>query len=264
MRCTFEAFTSVHFDPVFSNTAVAPWADYARHVDVESFAPEARMAINDVVSAAHHNLDPSQRIALIEADAGFGKTHTVITTLGQMAHEGRAYPVVAQLSVKLPPEEISMWLLRTIIDELSKSYFLDADGRTPLKRLAHGLLQFAQPSMRQAYLNAVDNGDDSEVLARARTAAPQIRKALADQGITSAHEPIIAGLLLAAEDASYPFANWLRGGKREVSFANQPLPPLATAAAPTAAEEPAEPPTLERLLERIERIERHLGRGSED
>jgi len=230
MRSTFEAFTSVHFDPVFSNTAIAPWAEYARHVDVESFARKARTAIHDVASAAQHNHDPSLRIALIEADAGFGKTHTVITTLGQLAHEGRAYPVVAQLSVKLPPEEISLWLLRTIIDELSKSYFQDADGRTPLKRLAHGLLQFAQPSTRQAYLNAVEEGDDSDVLARARTAAPQIRTALADKGITSAHEPIIAGLLLAAEDASYPFANWLRGGKREVSFANQPLPPLATEA----------------------------------
>lgn len=228
MRSTFEAFTGAHFDHAFSNTAVVSWADHARHVDVERFAADARMAIRDVVDAAQNTPEPPMRIALIEANAGFGKTHTVITTLGRLAHEGRAYPVVAQLSVRLPPEQISLWLLRTIIDELSKRYFVDAEGRTPLQRLARGLLEFAQPSTRQAYLNALGEGDESELLARARTAAPQIRKAIADDHIKPEDDPIIAGLLLADKDVSYPFANWLRGGTQEVRFANQTLPPLTT------------------------------------
>jgi hypothetical protein len=51
---------------------------------------------------------------------------------------------------------------------------------------------------------------------------------LRDKGIVADHAPIIAGLLLAADDASYAFTNWLRGGAQEVRFGEHTLPPLAS------------------------------------
>src|SRR5215470_8503470 len=103
----FDAFVSSHFDPVFSNTAVASWAEKAARLDVETYHARARNAVKTVVAAARDNLDPPMRVVLIKGDAGLGKTHAVISTLWQLSHENKAYPVVMQLSTQVEPEDVS-------------------------------------------------------------------------------------------------------------------------------------------------------------
>lgn len=227
MRSAYDAFISSNFDPIFSDIAVAPWAEYIAHIDLESHQKQARAAIQDVIRNAA-NPAPSQRVVLIEGRAGFGKTHAIIAELWKLSREGAVYPAIMQLSVMLAPEDISLWMLRATIDELGKTDFKDWQNRTPLKRLADGLWAHAQPGRHQAYMNAREEGDDSRVLALARTAAPSIHVALRAHGIRQEHEPIIAGLLLAADDASYAFTNWLRGGAQEVRFGEYMLPALTS------------------------------------
>ena len=227
MRSVFDAFVGTNFDPVFSDIAVAPWAEYIAHIDLETHQKQARAAIHEVVRNAQYPL-PSQRIALIEGRAGFGKTHAIVTELWKLSREGAVYPAIMQLSVKLAPADISLWMLRATIEELSKTDFKDAQNRTPLKRLADGLWEHAQPGRRQAYKNALEQGDDSQALALARTAAPTIHANLKDRAVRRDHEPIIAALLLAADDASYAFTNWLRGGAQEVRLGNYVLPALTS------------------------------------
>ena len=228
MSSVFDAFIGPQFDPVFSDTAVAPWAEHAVHIDIEAYQSNARAAVRDVVSNAAQNAAPSMRIALLQGEAGLGKTHAAVAELWKLSREAKVYPAIMQLSVKLAPEEISLWMLRAATEELSKGYFKDAQDRSPLKRLADGLWQHASAGWREAYDRALEKGDDSEALARARTAAPSIRRGLNGRGIAREHEPIIAGLLLAADDASYAFTNWLRGGACDVRLGNYTLPPLAT------------------------------------
>lgn len=227
MRSVFDAFVGQNFDPVFSDIAVAPWAEYIAHIDLETHQKQARAAIHEVVRNASLPL-PSQRIALIEGRAGFGKTHAIVAELWKLSRAGAVYPAIMQLSVMLAPEDISLWMLRATIEELSKSDFKDTRNRTPLKRLADGLWDHAQPDRRQAYLNAREKGDDSQALALASKAAPAIHANLRDRGVRLDHEPIIAGLLLAADDASYAFTNWLRGGAQEVKLKDYVLPPLTS------------------------------------
>src|SRR5215510_2055853 len=98
MPTVFDAFVSSHFDPVFSSTAVAPWAEYAARLDDEKFHSPAREAVDQVVEAARANLDPAMRVALIQGEVGLGKTHAVIAKLWQLSRVGKAYPAIMQLS----------------------------------------------------------------------------------------------------------------------------------------------------------------------
>jgi hypothetical protein len=230
MRSVFDAFAGPDFDPVFSDTAVAPWAEHAIHVDLETHHSPTRQAIRDVVRGAAQNAAPSQRIFLVQGDAGLGKTHVIISELGRLSREEAVYPAIMQLSVRLAPEDISLWMLRATIDELSKTHFKDQQNRSPLKRLADNLWEHAQSGRKVAYERALAKGDDSQILALARTAAPAIREGLSQHGVKRGHEPIIAGLLLAADDASYAFTNWLRGGHQEVRLGEYMLPALTNEA----------------------------------
>jgi hypothetical protein len=160
MPSVFDAFIGTNFDPVFSDIAVAPWAEYIAHIDLETHQTQARAAIHEVVRNAQYPL-PSQRIALIEGRAGFGKTHAIVAELWKLSREEAVYPAIMQLSVMLAPEDISLWMLRATIDELSKGDFKDTHNRTPLKRLADGLWQRAQPGRREAYKLAREKGDES-------------------------------------------------------------------------------------------------------
>ena len=230
MRSVFDAFTGPNFNPVFSDTAVAPWAEHAAHVDLETHQSRTRQAIRDVVHGAAQNGAPTQRIALIQGDAGLGKTHVIISELGKLSRDEAVYPAILQLAVQLAPEDISLWMLRTAIDELSKTHFKDSQNRSPLKRLADHLWTHAPPDRKAAYENALQDDDESQILALARTAAPTIRAGLSKRGVRREHEPIIVGLLLVADDASAAFPAWLRGGSREVRMGEHILPPLMTEA----------------------------------
>jgi hypothetical protein len=106
MCSALSAFTSTYFDPIFSDTAVAPWAKYIAHIDLETHQKQARAAIHEVVRNAFLPL-PSQRVVLIEGRAGFGKTHVIVAELWKLSQTGAVYPVIMQLSVMLSPEDIS-------------------------------------------------------------------------------------------------------------------------------------------------------------
>lgn len=224
----FEAFTGRHFDPVFSQMAVTSHASGALEVDVRDLHWKAGDAVIRVAEAATEpGADPSRRIALIQGPSGYGKTHRLVTVLLELSQKGRAYPAVMQLSAKVEVGAVSLWMLRKVVDELAASHFADAQGRSPLKRLADHLWAHAPESTKQRYDEALEcenlDGAAEEVVA----AIPSIRRALQARGLSRSDGPLMAALMLLADDASFDVDAWLRGGSNECRIGRFRLPALA-------------------------------------
>jgi len=226
-----SAFLGKHFDPVFAQMAVASHAAAALEVDVPSFHGEAREAVARVAeAAASEQADPSLRTVLIQGVSGFGKTHSLVTALLTLAREGKAYPAVMQLSAKVEPEGISLWLLQKVVDELGAGYFRDAEGRTPLKRLGDALWAHAPEPAQRRYRQALDGGNREGVVAEIVAAVPEIRKALAPRGLTAQDGPALAALLLLADASALDLdrrfepepprslGKWLKGALRGILY----------------------------------------------
>jgi hypothetical protein len=227
MTSTFDAFVGPHFDPVFSDHAVAPWVQNAARLNLESFHAEARRAVERVVDAARDNLaNPAMRVALIQGEAGLGKTHTVIAKLWQLSQDEKVYPVIMQLSANVHADDVSLWMLRSVVEQLDAHHFRDKHDRTPLRRLADSLWSFAPKLHRKSYDESIANDNEDDQVKFASRAARQIRQALSNYGIRITDDPLIAGVLLAADDASYAFRNWLRGSTQDERLGEFRLPAL--------------------------------------
>jgi hypothetical protein len=207
----FNAFAGPHFDPVFVLTAATSNARDALLFDVPGLHPTASQAIEDVVAAASRpGADITLRTLLIEAPAGYGKTHRLTTTLLRCARDGRACPAVLQLSARVDPAQLSRWMLRKLTDELTAGHFRDDLGRTPLQQLASLLWSRAALAHRERFLAALDTEDMDAALQVVMQVVPAIRRSAPE--LRRNDDPMLCALLLKAEDASADIDIWLRGG----------------------------------------------------
>ena len=209
MTTALEALLSPQFDRIFSRFATASWAENAERLDAPSVHAEMRRGIGKVINAARQGADPGQRIVLVQGDAGLGKTHVLTAELRRHAKAGTALPVVMQLAVDIDPGTLSLWLVKKIFDELGSGSFRDGEGRTPLEHLAAKLWQSAPHSDKDRFMNALERDDDAVADGVAASAAHKIVRKLAEKGLNSDHIPIVAGILLRAEDRGYAFKAWI-------------------------------------------------------
>jgi len=204
-----EVLLSPQFDRIFSRFATAGWAENAERLDAPSVHAEMRRGIGKVINAARQGADPGQRIVVVQGDAGVGKTHVLTAELCRHAKAGTALPVVMQLAVDIDPGSLSLWLVKKIFDELGSGSFRDAEGRTPIEHLAAKLWQSAPDSDKNRFVDALGHDDDAASDGVAASAARKIVRKLAKKGLNSDHIPVVAGVLLRAEDRGYAFKAWI-------------------------------------------------------
>lgn len=223
----YQAFASEHFSGVYSRFATATWARDAVQLDVPGIHADVRIGILSVVQAAHRDEDPGARILLVKGEAGMGKTHCLATELSKLARRGSVYPVMMQLAVGIPPDELSRWILKKIFDELSADKFVDAQGHPPLQRLAGLLWTHAPKALQDKFQAELDGDADEDRLDRIATdAARKIARELKRNGLSADDRPVIAGLLARAEDAGASFKAWINGSAARQSFGSLQLDPL--------------------------------------
>ncbi len=258
MTCpVLAAFLGPHFDPVFSQTAVTSHAETVLAVDVPTVHRSARQAVVRVADAAVNGIgDPAQRVVLIQGRSGLGKTHSLVATLLELSRHGRTYPAVMQLSARIDPGQVSLWMLRKVLDEMGAAHFRAPGGATPLARLAERLWAHAAAADRRDYQAALEAENPQAAAAVVGRAVGQIRRALAPNGVEARDAPVMVALMLLADAGVLDFDRsgesrrfgrvlsfvglarsepdglgvneWLRGSAEVCRVAGYTLHPLAT------------------------------------
>lgn len=226
MDPVLRAFLSDEFDLVFSRFATARWASMAAELDLPTLHTEARAGISKIIKAARNNADPGSRIIAISGEAGLGKTHCITSELAKYAGESEATPVLMQLAAEISKGEVSRWLLQMIFRELTANAFPDRTGRTPMQALAAGLWDHAKQEPADAYVAALEAGDDEEAERRAVEAAKQIVRNRELRGLSSDHLDLVAGILLRSDDRGYGFKAWINGSEIVQSIGPRSLEPI--------------------------------------
>lgn len=207
---TLNAFLGEHFDPVFAQVIAASHADLALEVDLEDFNEAARQLIKRVSETSlRSDVGVERKIGLILGAAGLGKTHSIVTTLARLSRQQRVYPVLMQLSAKVDRDNVSLWLLRKLIDELGATHFRDSESRSPLQVMADSMWAKVRESNKIDFVLAVEKEELDKAERRVVDATPKIRRRLE---LNRTDEPLIAAILLQAADASIDVNSWLHGG----------------------------------------------------
>ncbi len=223
----FDAFAGKHFDPIFALTAATSNAHDTLAFDVAALHANAKTAIEDVTNAAMQGLDTTLRTVLLQAPSGYGKTHRLVTTLLQLVQQGRAYPVVMQLSAKVDADSLSRWMLGNVLDELTTRHFRDVQGRTSLRVMADRLWDSVPTELYAAFQHAEANEDLEAAAQVIKKAASKIRRDHPDT--FKRHDTtLLSAVFLHAADVCDEVDIWFRTGRAVTVSGGIELPDLSS------------------------------------
>jgi energy-coupling factor transporter ATP-binding protein EcfA2 len=205
-------------------------------VDVDDQASQfqGQQAILTAIDHARHRfVNEGLRIALLNGEAGTGKTHVLSTTLKNQVFKEQStiFPVVLQLTAPVPIANYEEWLIKSIFNELDTRHFDTQDNRSPLQRLGSAILAHTDSGECEKFLQYRDDDNDELMIEQARKIGRQLQRQAKQETdptrqLSSPLPASFVAVILLAANEHQSAQNYLQYGVIDSCLAPLCLPPV--------------------------------------